>query len=230
MKEPRPVLVFDMDGVLVDVTDSYRTTVVRTVEHFTNKAIDPDTIQDFKNQGGWNDDIAVARHICAGFGVALTYDEVARQFYGLFLGPNEDGEGGLIRHERWTPQGGLLERLARRFQLAIFSGRLRKELDITLRRFSNGVSFDPQICTDDVRNGKPAPDGLLMIAAGHPGAGLYYVGDTVDDSRAAKAAGVPFYGVAAAGNPRREELAALFRADGAAAVLENVNELEEVLP
>ncbi len=32
------VLVFDMDGVLVDVTESYRETIQRTVEHFTGGA------------------------------------------------------------------------------------------------------------------------------------------------------------------------------------------------
>ena len=31
------MLVFDMDGVLVDVTESYRETVVKTVEHFTGR-------------------------------------------------------------------------------------------------------------------------------------------------------------------------------------------------
>ena len=31
----KPILVFDMDGVLVDVTASYRETIARTVEHFT---------------------------------------------------------------------------------------------------------------------------------------------------------------------------------------------------
>jgi len=34
------VLVFDMDGVLVDVSDSYRETIIRTVAHFTGKARD----------------------------------------------------------------------------------------------------------------------------------------------------------------------------------------------
>ena len=46
------MLVFDMDGVLVDVTDSYRETIVKTVEHFTGKTIERDSIQDYKNQGG----------------------------------------------------------------------------------------------------------------------------------------------------------------------------------
>ena len=35
----RPILVFDMDGVLVDVTESYRETIARTVAHFTGVEI-----------------------------------------------------------------------------------------------------------------------------------------------------------------------------------------------
>ncbi len=33
----RRLIVFDMDGVLVDVSESYRETIVRTVEHFTGR-------------------------------------------------------------------------------------------------------------------------------------------------------------------------------------------------
>ena len=32
---PKPVLIFDVDGVLVDVGESYRETIARTVEHVT---------------------------------------------------------------------------------------------------------------------------------------------------------------------------------------------------
>ena len=39
------MLVFDMDGVLVDVTESYRETVVLTVAHFTGQTISRDLIQ-----------------------------------------------------------------------------------------------------------------------------------------------------------------------------------------
>jgi len=35
----KPLLVFDMDGVLVDVTESYRETIARTVERFTGHPI-----------------------------------------------------------------------------------------------------------------------------------------------------------------------------------------------
>ncbi len=69
-----------------------------------------------------------------------------------------------------------------------------------------------------------------MIAERTGGARLYYVGDTVDDSRCARAADVPFIGIAAPGNPRHDELVSLFEQDGAIAVLPDVNQLEDVLP
>jgi len=55
------------------------------------------------------------------------------------------------------------------------------------------------------------------------------VGDTVDDARSAKAAGVPFVGIAAPGNPRYGELVELLRGEGAVAVLDDINSLEAVV-
>ena len=51
----------------------------------------------------------------------------------------------------------------------------------------------------------------------------------MDDAASARAASVPFIGIASPAGPRREELLSLFQAQGAAAVLENVNQLDTVL-
>jgi HAD superfamily phosphatase len=85
------------------------------------------------------------------------------------------------------------------------------------------------ISADDVVNGKPAPDGLLEIAAATGERRMWYVGDTVDDARSAKAARVPFIGIASAATPRRAELESLFAAEGAVRVLEDINQLEGVI-
>jgi len=50
------LIVFDMDGVLVDVTASYRTTIQATIRHFTGYEPSNEEIQDWKNRGGFNDD------------------------------------------------------------------------------------------------------------------------------------------------------------------------------
>ena len=130
------LIVFDMDGVLTEVSDSYRQAIVETVESFTGRRITRDLIQQYKNQGGWNNDWALSQKIAADLGHELAYDDVVDRFNQLFLGENGDG---LITRERWFPQPGLLERLASKCGLAIFTGRLRYEADISLHRWSNGL-------------------------------------------------------------------------------------------
>src|SRR2546423_203522 len=154
------VLVFDMDGVLVDVSESYRETIQRTVEHFTGKAITREFIQEWKNRGGWNDDWALSNQIIREFGVTVSEQSVIDYFQSIFHG---NGTDGLILRERWIAQKGLLERLTRRFQLAVFTGRLRWEAELTLSRFASELKFEPIVGAGDVPKHKPAPDGLLHI-------------------------------------------------------------------
>jgi HAD superfamily phosphatase len=217
MTQPQ-VLVFDMDGVLVDVSPSYRETIVRTVEHFSGQTITRESIQDYKNQGGWNNDWRLSQKICHDLGVDVPYAAIVEYFNHLFL------DQGLIHRERWIPRDGLLDRLGERFELAIFTGRTTQEAEITLHR--QGVRDRFLLMTaDDVEREKPAPDGLLKIAGLRPSKKLLYVGDTVDDARCAGAANVPFIGIAAESSPRREELLGLFRQEGAIQILRDVNEI-----
>ena len=63
------MIVFDMDGVLTEVSESYREAIVQTVLHFTGREITRDLIQEYKNQGGWNNDWALSQKIAADLGV-----------------------------------------------------------------------------------------------------------------------------------------------------------------
>jgi HAD superfamily phosphatase len=219
-----------MDGVLTEVSESYREAIVQTVEHFTGRKITRDVIQQYKNRGGWNNDWALSKQISSDLGTELDYQDVIDEFNRVFLGRRRGGVGdGLIARETWFPQAGLLERLSERGGLAIFTGRLQEEARISLTRFASGLKFDPIICADDVARGKPSPDGLHAIQKVRPGCRLIFVGDTVDDARSATAAGVPFIGIAAEAHSRREDLIRLFEEERAIAILENINEIEGVL-
>lgn len=220
------VIVFDMDGVLVDVTASYREAIRQTVEHFTGKPVQPGEIQDYKNAGGWNNDWALSHRMCHDRGVPVEYPAVVDYFQSIFLGRDFDG---LIQREQWIPRGGLLEDLELRFRLAVFTGRERAEAHHTLQRFAPMVVIDPVLGDEDVVHRKPHPEGLQKIAALYPGEPITYIGDTVDDARAAKAAGVRFLGVADSKNPRVAELRALLLAEGAEAIAADLNELEPAI-
>jgi HAD superfamily phosphatase len=221
----KPILVFDMDGVLVDVTESYRETIACTMEHFTGHAVAPEKIQEYKNQGGFNDDWKLSHHIVTAAGVNAEFAEVKAHFQSLFHG---NGADGLMVREKWIARPGTLEKLHERFRFALFTGRPAVEARMTLDRFAPQMVFDPIVGMYDVENHKPAPDGLLHIVNDNCDCKGFYVGDTVDDARCARAAKVPFIGIAAPSNPLYLDLVFLFQEEGAYAIVDDINYLEEV--
>jgi HAD superfamily phosphatase len=216
----KPLLVFDMDGVLVDVTESYRETIIQTVRHFTGATLTNEQIQDVKNQGGFNDDWILSHHLVTEAGRDVPFETVKEHFQKLFLG---NGDESLILREQWVARPGTLEKLAEQFRFAVFTGRPRPEAQLTLDRFASGFTFDPIIGMYDVTNHKPAPDGLLAM-----GEMAFYIGDSVDDARSARAAKAPFIGIAAPSNPRYIDLVFLFQEEGAYAIVDDINYLQEV--
>jgi HAD superfamily phosphatase len=216
----RKLIVFDMDGVLVDVTESYRESIAQTVKHFTGAAPTRQQIQEYKNQGGWNDDWKLSHHICATAGCDVAFETVKEYFQSIFLG---NGADGLINREQWVARPGTLEKLAQDFDFAVFTGRPKSDAAITLDRFATGLTFSPVIGMEDVERHKPHPEGLLKLPQA-----AFYVGDTVDDARCARAARVPFIGIAAPSNPLYIDLVFLFQEEGAYAIVDDINYLEEV--
>jgi HAD superfamily phosphatase len=221
------LLIFDLDGVLVDVTQSYRRAVIETVKHFTGAGITNQDIQARKNRGGANNDWDLALEMIREHGESPTREEVIAAFQKIYLGENCDG---LIRHERWLAGNGLLPRLAQRWRMALFTGRERWEALHTLSKFAAQGLFDPVIGMEDVAREKPDPDGLQQILRATKPRQAYYIGDTMDDCRAAQAAVVVFIGVAGPENPLRQELRTSFEREGAYAVIAEVEELERRLP
>lgn len=49
-------VVLDVDGVLVDVADSYRRAIVESVEYVYDETVERDAVQQFKDAGGFNND------------------------------------------------------------------------------------------------------------------------------------------------------------------------------
>ena len=221
------VIVFDVDGVLVDVTASYREAIRETVRHFTSDLVSNELIQEFKNQGGWNNDWELSYKFILDRGANVEYNDVVDQFNRFFFG--NDGDG-LILREEWLPTNGFFGDLElHKTTFAIFTGRVGYELTPTLNRFASRIPFDPIVTADDVKNQKPAPDGLNIIKARHPEKTIWYIGDTVDDARAALGAGVPFVGVAAKDSPRHSELVDVLKREGAFAVIHDINELLDLM-
>ena len=220
------MVVFDMDGVLVDPSETFRRALIEVVRRFCGAEMTQDDIVRIKNLGGYNDDSDIALMAIREAGIEPDPREVRACGKALYWG--QDGDG-FIRNERWLVEPGLLERLAESRSLGIFTGRGMQSAMHTLGRFCPTIPFDPIVTNEQVENLKPAPDGLLLIQRAASGAELVFVGDNIDDCRSAKSAGVRFVGIAAPDTPRHAETRVLFENLGAEAVLESVNQLEACL-
>lgn len=183
-------VLFDLDGVLVDVSGSYRRAIQETVEHFVGVRPSPESIQALKDGGGFNDDWRLTAELIARTGSTVPFDAVVTEFNGRYRGENWSG---LIGHEPPLVSTDHLDGLRDRYGcLGLVTGRPREEAEFTLMRFGWTDRFDIVIAMEDTPGrGKPNPWPIQLALSRirvSPGDAVY-VGDSVDDMSAARAAG-----------------------------------------
>jgi HAD superfamily phosphatase len=216
-----------MDGVLVDVSQSYRKAIQGTVEFFTEKRLSMERIQEYKNKLRINNDWKLSQKIIESLGKNVPLKAVVQKFQELYLGKSFDG---LILNESWLFEKKLLKKLAEKNEICILTGRPKEEALFALRRFGVKGFFKTVISMDDLPKEKQKPDpfGLLQLRKKFGTTENYYFGDTLSDIACAKAAG--FFGVGVL--PPQDKSNGLSKKmlwEGAIAVLKDINEIEEAI-
>jgi phosphoglycolate phosphatase-like HAD superfamily hydrolase len=102
---------------------------------------------------------------------------------------------------------------------------MRSEAFLTLDRFAPGL-FSVVVGVDDVVEPKPAAEGLFKVSGSVHFRNIWYVGDSVDDARAARAARVPFIGIVAKDSPHRKLMAEALKSLGAQTILDDINAMD----
>lgn len=78
------VIIFDVDGVLVDTRESFQRTTLETVEFFTGKRVTRTELHRWKNRPGFNDDWKLAHRWVQALGGKFTYGEVKLKFQEIY--------------------------------------------------------------------------------------------------------------------------------------------------
>ena len=218
-------LLFDLDGVLADVEDSYRRCVLETAASFGVPVTRPD-LEIAVLAGDANNDWVLTQRILRAGGLEVPLDDVTERFQEIYLGTSE--KPGLRESERLLVGRDVLERLAARLPLGIVTGRPREEATWFLEKTGTSDLFGAAVCLEDgPLKPDPQPVRAAVLRLGVQRA--WMVGDTPDDLRAAAAAGVVPFGIVAPGDDPSKAASALHQA-GAAAVLRHITNLEELLP
>jgi HAD superfamily phosphatase len=190
---PRAVVLFDIDGVIRDVSASYRRAIVETVHHFHGQRPEPAAIDRLKSEGSWNNDWQASMELLrrTGHTPLPAFEELVAVFEGFYFGGDPAGDPGhwrgFIRDEPLQVQQAFFAALeAAGLAYGFVSGAeppsCRYVLETRLE-----LANPPLIAMGDAPD-KPDPTGLLQLAsllAGESlGAGatpVIYLGDTVAD-------------------------------------------------
>lgn len=222
----KDTLVFDMDGVMVDVSDSYFEAIKHTYKYFTGKELSIDIIHRARMLGGLNNDWDLTHYLIKQYGFNFSYDDIVKVFQKQYW---DDGNGS-INTEKLLIKPELLDELSKKYNLTVFTGRPKEEALYTLNKFGIAKYFQKIVTMNDVPSDrqKPHTDGLKLIKESLITDELIYFGDTVDDAKCACDFGAYGVGVLPPSD-KTEELKALLLAKGSKAVIHNINELNNIL-
>ncbi|MFT5461957.1 MAG: histidinol-phosphate aminotransferase [Planctomycetota bacterium] len=217
-------LLFDLDGVLADVSGSYRVAIQQTAASL-GLVLSTADIERAKAQPGANDDWVVTHRLLAERGVEVSLAEVTSRFEGLYQGI--EGKQGLKDREVPCAPTALLTAWAKRYSLAVVTGRPRADALEFLRRYQLQDLFKAIVCREDTTL-KPSPDPVLLALKLLSCERAWMLGDTPDDLVAARTAGVVPIGVIPPGG-NEENAARALSANGAAHILRQTADLKELL-
>ena len=220
------ILIFDVDGVLVDVRGTYWRSALETVRALSGKRVTLAELHKWKSQPGNNDDWAMTSAWLTSLGRPTTYEEARATFEKFYWGT--DGKPGLVRNEKLLMAPALIARWAKKYELDLFTGRTRQEFSFTFAKWPATKYFRTVITMDDAKR-KPHPEGLLTILSGRDPRTALYVGDNIDDALAARDAGVPFVAILERSHREYRERAARFRELNALTLLGRARDLQRLL-
>ena len=218
-------LLFDLDGVIADVEESYRRCILETAETF-GVEVTREELATMVLAGDANNDWVLTQRILAGRGVEASLDAVTEAYQEVYLGTSTSP--GLRESERLLVARDVLSSLADRLPLAIVTGRPREEAEWFLEREGLTALFQAVVCMEDGPL-KPDPAPVRTASSRLGVERAWMIGDTPDDIRAAAGAGAVPIGVVAPG-PDPAASAVALREAGAATILAAVDDLMELLP
>ncbi|MCF4970145.1 TIGR01548 family HAD-type hydrolase [Nostoc sp. CMAA1605] len=198
MKESskKAIVVFDIDGVIRDVGSSYRRALADTVEHFTNKAYRPTSLEidQLKSEGIWNNDWEASQELIYRYfanqgtpreQLQLNYETIVTFFQSRYRGTDPENWTGYICDEPLLLKPSYLEQLTQAdIAWGFFSGATRGSATYVLEK-RLGLQSPVLIAMEDAP-GKPDPTGLFATLKqiennSEETSSIIYVGDTVAD-------------------------------------------------
>ncbi|MBI2140704.1 HAD family hydrolase [Candidatus Woesearchaeota archaeon] len=217
-------IVFDLDDVLVDVTHSCRLAVKKTSEFFLGRILGQEEIQDAM-QSCCSTHFDAADLIIKNQGGSFRKDVIVKKFQEFYLGRNLKG---LMYNEQLLVKPELLKNL-KKHKLAVIAGRPKQHALEILQKFNVARHFREILGSEDIPEPQPNPAGIYAAMLKLKSQGkTAAVGCCLASLKASQEAHVPFIGIIPP-SANKKNYREMLKREGAAYVLESVNELREIV-
>jgi HAD superfamily phosphatase len=189
------IVIFDIDGVIRDVGNSYRKAIADTVEEFTGGGWRPtmEDLDNLKSEGIWNNDWEASQELTYRYfesldktreEVALDYDRIVKYFQERYRGKHPELFDGYIANEPLLVTRNYFEQLSNhQIPYGFFSGATRGSAEFVLKQRLK--LENPVLVAMEDAPSKPDPTGMFtaiaQIATTPNNVPAFYLGDTVAD-------------------------------------------------
>eukprot|EP00039_Didymoeca_costata_P028177 m.20251 g.20251 ORF g.20251 m.20251 type:complete len:603 (-) comp6786_c0_seq2:959-2767(-) len=186
-------IIFDMDGVLADVTLSQHVAIIKTAALY-GVTIGEEDIGRVKARGNANNDWQVTVDLIneTNHSPPAQLDKVTEQWEAIYQGT--DNQAGLWECEDLLVSKPMLKAVAKKIPVAVVTGRPRLDAERFLKQHGIEDCVKLMVCLGEAAS-KPDPAGVLLAMKKLNITKAVFVGDTVDDIRAAVGAGICPLGV-----------------------------------
>ena len=196
----KAIVIFDIDGVIRDVSNSYRRAIIDTVAYFTDNRYRPQMqdIDDLKAEGIWNNDWQASQELTYRYfesqgknrqEINLNYEQIVDFFQSRYRGNDPDNWNGYITTEKLLVNQEYFQQLTNNnIGWGFFSGATRGSAEYILKQ-RLGLENPLLIAMEDAPS-KPNPKGLFMTvellekpSTKENLTTVLYLGDTVADMK-----------------------------------------------
>ena len=195
----KAIIIFDIDGVIRDVGNSYRKAIADTVEKFTGGAWRPtmEDLDNLKSEGIWNNDWEASQELVYRYFEAmdktraevdlnldLNYDRIVEFFQKRYRGEHPELFDGYIADEPLLVSPSYFQQLHyNQIAYGFFSGATRGSAEFIIQqrlKLNNPIL----VAMEDAPS-KPDPSGMFaaisQLETNSSNVPAFYLGDTVAD-------------------------------------------------
>ncbi len=170
-------IIFDVDGVIVDVSQSYHYAIKYTAEHFLKREVPIEDVRRIKFSKGINNDWLATLEVLREYGKDADFEELKEVFNRLYA--------TLRDKERLLLDKSFFKNLKDMgYPLGIVTGRPKEDLSYLFEKYGLSEYFDFVVDEDTIEEEdlrKPHPYALHLCVEGLGIDAGVYVGDSLAD-------------------------------------------------